>query len=298
MRRLIPLSFAVILATCQPGDVADVGPAGEDVATALLALDLDRIFAGDSGATAIRLHVDGQQVAQLPLIGNGALEGFPTVAVAASGRHEVVLELVGKPGLQRSLAHTLDAGPDEVVRLLLQSSGAGRPHLTALPPERLSDRDGATVDYLRVDRGQAHLPRLGATPAQAVAAMLADPQIAVLTPLGEAAAIGPLVAWPAAHEPEAMPTSAPATVQAPTSSWQGLPLRRWLAPMTRSMAKTGLRSLPVSTSALPDVIRVCRTGLRGWRQRDVDPGRRNLRLARRSRGGLQNRRGRPADVLD
>ncbi len=200
MRRLVVLATTVALATCQPGDEVELGTLSGDAATGLLVVDLDPVVAAAGDASAIRLRVNDQTVAELTLpAGGDALEGHPAWTVKAGTEVAIGLELVnGKvawPGPDKRVVVT--AG--EAVKMSAQLDGRGRPALTEPSHILLEASDGATVDYATGERAQAWLPRLGDRPVAALASILADPQIAVLTPTAtngsEAGAIGPLVAW-------------------------------------------------------------------------------------------------------
>ena len=200
MRRLVVLATTVALATCQPGDeIASGSPAG-DAASALLVVDLDPLVADTNDATSVRLTVNSEAVAELTLPARGdVLEGHAAWPVAAGVEVRVGLELLNGKVAWPGPTTQIQVATGEAVRLRATIDGRGRPMLVENARVLLGSSDGATVDYAASERGQAWQSRLGQRPVASLVGILADPQIAVVTPTSsqgsDASAIGPLVAW-------------------------------------------------------------------------------------------------------
>ncbi len=199
MRRLAVFATALVLATCQPGDQMTPESADSQATTGLLVIDLDPVVATVTSVKKVRLLVDEQAVADLALPRSGALEGHPTWPIAGDRQVTVSLELVMGEYVWPGPTLAVDVAAGESVRLRAERDPRGRAALRLDGRVDLQPDDGATVDYADVNRGQAWLQRLGDVPAITLAGILADPQIAVITPTAtensNAASLGPLVAW-------------------------------------------------------------------------------------------------------
>lgn len=206
---LVAVAALALLVTCDPLPQG-AAPPTEPGRVALLAVGLDAL----PGPLVASLRVDGETVAELTLpAAPEALEGAATWSLAADDRPVQLAVDVRRDGVLlrgRTLGLTPEDG--QVHRLEARLDGRGAVVLTPGQDGRLQAEVGATVDYRDTARGQAWLPRLGPQPAAAVAAILADPAIAVLTPVAashsSADTIGPLVAFrPVAREATPAPTA-------------------------------------------------------------------------------------------
>lgn len=205
----------VALTTCESTPLVDVtaGVTAERAPSLDTALLLLRPGFADraTGPTTLVLRIDGDVAGQVNVEpGQAPLEGSLAIAVAP-GRHELDVALLTLAGTRRSnVTLSLDAGV--VVPLDLDEAGA----LQIQEAVRPGGDTLATVDRHDVGRGQARTPALGDDAVAALAAMLADPAVAVVTPAacepGPVDALGPLVATP-------VPTLAGDAREPPYAEW-------------------------------------------------------------------------------
>ncbi len=201
MRTLLLYPVLILcLSTCQPSLDHDLTSALTPADAALVAVDFGGLSEDRVQGTRALLEVDGSVVASVSMPdGPGALEGAATWPLVAGRDVRVAVAIVDHERERWTRAVVVRGELDDVVRLSVRSSSAHRLELAARTRVRVTQDSGATVDYVDTARGQAWLARVGNKPVAALAAVLRDPQVSVLTPASPQASavdtIGPLVAW-------------------------------------------------------------------------------------------------------
>ncbi len=188
------------LTTCEttPTFEPTAGLEGGAEALGLLVLRPDLADA-QAQAARLTLRVDGVVAASVAT-GPGAptLEGSVVVPVAA-GEHRVRLEVATLAGV-RQVEAVVDVSAGTVV---VVGSDPGAAMLQVEPALRLGDDTIASIDRSAAGATQAVSPPLGPAAVPKIVALLADPGVAVVTPLAPLAAeevdpaldaLGPLVA--------------------------------------------------------------------------------------------------------
>ena len=201
MRALLLCPALVLcLSTCQPSLDHELSGVASPSSETLVAFDFGDLAEGRVHGTRALLEVDGSVVASVSMPdGPAALEGAATWSLAAGRDMHVAVAIVDQQRERWTRAVVVRGGVNEVVRLSVRASSAGRLELVSRSPVLVDQDCGATVDYVDTTRAQAWLARVGEQPVAALAAVLRDPQVLVLTPASPQASvvdtIGPLVAW-------------------------------------------------------------------------------------------------------
>lgn len=227
--RVLAITLALGLATCETIDDPTLQTQAPDAKRiALLAFDLDAIAAVEPHAD-VSLEVDGVVVARVGLETEaGTLQGRVAWPLTP-GAHRVSLILRSDRSNSRGdLGLILDA--DDVVGVRVERVDDTL-NLQLVDRAHVSSDSGVTVDYRGDARPQAWQQRLGDAPLVRVAAMLADPQLSVVTPVTVNRAgvdgIGPLVAWQPTRETlRPPPLVVPALIRLYTYCTCGKPVPR------------------------------------------------------------------------